>query len=514
MSSENLDSQSPLASIEVEGGTQAIHHQERPYQGAPPETTQSEAAQTNPSEPFPQRSRSLPTFKKPKPLWPVIALAMVVIGGFVGWRAVSFILQPRAGQETKAQPAELPVRVAEAKLGLAQGWSFDEGTVWPVQRRVLNFEANGDITFIAKVNERDLREGDFVAQGQLLATIDSRKQEASIDTADADIEVSQRQRQQAEAKLLQAQAGYRRAASDLGLARSELQRYEVLFDQGAVSESDRDVYQNQVVQAEAALQSAAQDVRSAEDNVQAAAATVSASQARFEQSAIGLEDTQLVSPIDGVVAYINIREGEYWSAQRVNSSNSQALIETAPIVVVDPTTFEVELDIQAEEARTIKPGQTTFVVLEEEISSAQAAGASDNNLLSIAEERGSQGQVYSVSPSQAPGSRGTRVSIRNLLNVRNLRVGGRVYVWIETVAKEDAVVVPLGALLPREQKFYAFVVNEADGIVERRQVERGVEGLTEVEVLSGLEPGELVVVEGQNRLVDGTPVEVVGREDI
>ena len=76
------------------------------------------------------------------------------------------------------------------------------------------------------------------------------------------------------------------------------------------------------------------------------------------------------------------------------------------------------------------------------------------------------------------------------------------------------MVVPLGALLPREQKFYAFVVNEADGIVERRQVERGVEGLTEVEVLSGLEPGELVVVEGQNRLVDGTPVEVVGWEDI
>ena len=36
--------------------------------------------------------------------------------------------------------------------------------------------------------------------------------------------------------------------------------------------------------------------------------------------------------------------------------------------------------------------------------------------------------------------------------------------------------------------------------------------LTGVEVLSGLEPGELVVVEGQNRLVDGTPVEIVGRE--
>ena len=42
-----------------------------------------------------------------------------------------------------------------------------------------------------------------------------------------------------------------------------------------------------------------------------------------------LEDTQLVSPIDGVVAYINIREGEYWSTQYLNTSSPQNLIESA-----------------------------------------------------------------------------------------------------------------------------------------------------------------------------------------
>ena len=117
--------------------------------------------------------------------------------------------------------------------------------------------------------------------------------------------------------------------------------------------------------------------------------------------------------------------------------------------------------------------------------------------------------MFSVSPSQTPGSRAIEVSIRDLQQVRNLQVGGRVYVWIEVEAKADAVIVPLGTLVSRDQQFYAFVVNDADGTVQQRQVTRGVEGLSGVEILSGVEPGETVVVEGQNRLVDGTPVDVV-----
>lgn len=493
---------------------------ENPSQQSPitPASTDAESNIAAVEQPLsPKQSSPFPPLRKPqKPLWPALALAMVVISGFVGWRAIAFLRQPRTSEETAQQTptAGLPVRVAEAQTGLAQGWVFDEGTVWPVRRRVLNFEADGDITFVAKLDGRDLREGDFVTQGQLLATIDSRKQNASIDTADADVEVARRQLRQADAQLLQTEAGYQRAVSDLDLAKTELLRYEALFNQGAVSESDRDAYQNRVAQAEAALKSAEQDIRSAEDGLKSADAQVGAAQARYRQSAVDFEDTQLVSPIDGVVAYINIREGEYWSSQRLNSSSDQTLIETAPIVIVDQSQFEVELDIQAEQARAVEPGQKAYVVLEEEVSAAQAAGASSSNLLSIARQRGSQGQIFSVSPSQAPGSRGTRVSIRNLLNVRNLRVGGRVYVWIEVASNKNTVMIPLGALLPRDQTFYAFVVNEADGTVERREVTQGVEGLNGVEILSGIDPGELVVVEGQNRLVDGTPIEIVGREGL
>ena len=225
-----------------------------------------------------------------------------------------------------------------------------------------------------------------------------------------------------------------------------------------------------------------------------------------------LEDTQLVSPIDGIVAYINIREGEYWDTQYLDRSSAQSAIETAPIVVMDPQTFEVELEVQANGAEQIRPSQRAYVVLEEVVSAAQAAGATRQDLLEIAQQQGSAGSVFSVSPSQTPGGRGTEVTIRDFQQVRNLKVGGRAYVWMEVASQRDTVVLPLGALVSRDQAFYAFVVNETDGTVQRRRVTQGIQGLSGVEILAGVEPGELVVVEGQNRLVEGTPVEIAHRE--
>ena len=500
MSSENASPQLPV--------DQAI------ADGSPPEV---QTAEDQTATPISSKPQVLPSSRKPnKPLWPVIALVMLAVAGFVGWKAYRSLTSstPHETAETTDAQASLPVRVVQAQTDIAQGWVFDEGAVLPVRRRILNFQANGDITYVAKVDGVELREGDWVSKGQLLASIDSRRQAASIESAESEILVTVNQRNQSEAALLQAQANLEKAESDLTLAQTELQRYQELFDQGAVAESDRDVYQNRVDQAAAALKTAQQDVRSAENDVRSAEAQITAARAQLNQTAVDLEDTQLVSPIDGIVAYINIREGEYWSTQYLNTSSAQDVIETAPIVVMDPSSFEVELEIQANAAAAIDVGQRAYVVLEEEVSAAQAAGTTQEGLLDIAKQQGTEGRVFAVSPSQTPGGRGTKVTLRDFQQVRNLKVGGRVYVWIEVATIPDSVVIPLGALLPRNQQFYAFVVNEADGVVQRRLVTPGVEGLSEMQILSGIEPGEWVVIEGQNRLVEGTPVEVVNQDSI
>ncbi|MEO0868800.1 MAG: biotin/lipoyl-binding protein [Cyanobacteria bacterium J06642_11] len=379
----------------------------QPPVDASPNATAAMAVETPPAP-----ASTSPRQKSKKPLWPAVALVMLVVAGLVGVKAYRSLTStpPAEDAETATlDPARLPVRVLRAQKGPIQGWVFDEGSVWPVQRRLLNFQASGDITYVAKVNGVELREGDFVSRGQLLAEIDARRQQSNIATAEADILVSETQLSQSRASFLQTQASLERAQSDLALAETELRRYENLFKQGAVSESDRDAYINRVDQAAAALKTSQQDVLSAEQSIRASEASVNASVARLNQNAVDLEDTQLVSPIDGVVAYINIREGEYWSTQYLNTSSPQNLIESAPIVVVDPKSYEVELELQAGEANEIRSGQRAYVVLEEEVSAAQAAGANSQGLLDIARQRGSRGRVFAVSPSQTPGSRGTEI---------------------------------------------------------------------------------------------------------
>jgi membrane fusion protein (multidrug efflux system) len=69
---------------------------------------------------------------------------------------------------------------------------------------------------------------------------------------------------------------------------------------------------------------------------------------------------------------------------------------------------------------------------------------------------------------------------------------------------EDALVVPSLAVIPDLGGQRVFVL--ADGKAEARPVETGIRTDTEVQVRSGLAPGELVIVSALQRLRPGLPV--------
>lgn len=204
---------------------------------------------------MPLNSQFFLAFIKPRrPLRPALVLVMLAVAGGVGWKAFDALrLSPSEELTTPSNVQSLlSVSAVQATSGLAQAWTFDQGAVWPVNRQLLNFRANGLITYVANVEGVALKEGDFVAAGELLATIDDRRQMSALATAEADVAVSMNQGAQSEASLMQAQANLEKVNADLRLAQTELQRYQTLFEQGAVSASDRDRYQNQVDQAIAA----------------------------------------------------------------------------------------------------------------------------------------------------------------------------------------------------------------------------------------------------------------------
>ena len=87
---------------------------------------------------------------------------------------------------------------------------------------------------------------------------------------------------------------------------------------------------------------------------------------------------------------------------------------------------------------------------------------------------------------------------------RVLKPGMFIEVRLTTDVRPDAVVVPEDAILPLQGADYVWVI--AEDQATRREVELGVRTPGFVEIISGVDVGEQVVVGGLERLTEGAPV--------
>jgi membrane fusion protein (multidrug efflux system) len=90
-----------------------------------------------------------------------------------------------------------------------------------------------------------------------------------------------------------------------------------------------------------------------------------------------------------------------------------------------------------------------------------------------------------------------------------LRPGSFATSEVVVQVREQQPVIPEEALVAVRRGYIVFVVE--DGIARRREVLIGLREPGRVEILEGVEPGEIVVTNGQMRVNDGSPVRGVGR---
>jgi RND family efflux transporter MFP subunit len=81
----------------------------------------------------------------------------------------------------------------------------------------------------------------------------------------------------------------------------------------------------------------------------------------------------------------------------------------------------------------------------------------------------------------------------------------RVHIVKRTIP--DALTIPLFAVINRDEKHFAYIVNDEQAHI--RPVELGILEGWRIQVLSGLDPGQRVIVVGQRSVSEGTPVNVV-----
>jgi membrane fusion protein (multidrug efflux system) len=118
------------------------------------------------------------------------------------------------------------------------------------------------------------------------------------------------------------------------------------------------------------------------------------------------------------------------------------------------------------------------------------------------------GRIRQISPVVDPATGTVKVTIEAVAPLpASVRPGGFVTVDIVRESRPGAVLLPRQAVLRELQSAHVFVVR--NGVAERRAVTLGLEEGERIEVLSGVRPGERVIVAGQGSLKQGSPVEVL-----
>lgn len=184
------------------------------------------------------------------------------------------------------------------------------------------------------------------------------------------------------------------------------------------------------------------------------------------------------SPIAGVVTVKHVEAGDVLGAQ------------TPLFEIADVTTLVVPIGVSELDVGQLRAGDTVEVSLD------------------ALPDRPLRGRIRRVFPAADPTTRLVPIEVA-LESGSQARPGYLARVRLRMDAREDVTLVPAGAILTGAGGTEStFVVEE--GKAYRREVESGLVSAGRVEIVSGLDPGEVVVVEGGTSLREGAPVRAVG----
>lgn len=121
-----------------------------------------------------------------------------------------------------------------------------------------------------------------------------------------------------------------------------------------------------------------------------------------------------------------------------------------------------------------------------------------------------ESQVSLISASINPGNRTFRVEVPVPDNDGLVKPNLNAELQLNDYTSDNAIVLPQNVLREDNQGTYVYVIDQIQGdkgIAKKVIVEAGPESNGEVEILSGLEAGQIIVTEGPNKLEDGDSVQ-------
>jgi multidrug efflux pump subunit AcrA (membrane-fusion protein) len=398
-------------------------------------------------------------------------LVRFLVLGFPAAMALTGVLGACGRSTGSSEQAAAPVTV-QASLAIAEKHSVQVpyeavGTVRAKESSTLQSKLMGHVQAV------NVWEGDHVESGQVLVEIDSREADAEVKRAESALREAQETRQETE-KVIQATL-QSKAAAEAGneLAEATFKRYQGLAESQAVSRQVLD-------EASAKSKGAAAEAAGASEMVLSVQAKRGEADARIEQAKAELSHAQtllsfakVTAPFAGIITRRTVDVGDL------------AAPGSPLLVVENPQQYRLETQVDEEQIQEIKLGSKVAVVLD-------AFGKGELG-----------GAVAEVVPSADPASRTyvVKIDLPPDLAVRSGMFGRARF----DTGEKQTLTVPATAVLQRGQLTGVYVAGE-DGIARLRLITTGKHYGPDVEVLSGLEPGERIVVDKTDQIRDGVLV--------
>jgi RND family efflux transporter MFP subunit len=349
----------------------------------------------------------------------------------LGLAWIALLLLAGCTQKVAEQPTPTPfptqAALAKPTYSVARGEVVEvvkvSGRVVPVVEKELYFPING------RIRKLYVQKGDQVAIGQVIADLEG-------------IDDLERQRTLREISIQRAQINAQNAEIALDIFVSTADEEQRNFDNRALYEGRLKMEQNNVLLAELAVQEAALGLQ----DLQAV-----------------ISDTQLVSPMNGIITAISTAEG-------------REVISYTPIgKVADLGSIEVRAKITGTEADRLAEGMAAIIT---------PAGGLGDEIPGLI-------RALPVSTLSDATDDGLRVTVDESAKSQGYKIGDLVQVTIIIQEKSDALWLPPQAIRTYEGRNFVVV---QDGDIQRRlDIKLGLIGENRVEILEGLEEGQTVV---------------------
>lgn len=372
-----------------------------------------------------------------------------------------------------------------------------------------------------QITDLFVKEGDHVHKGQLLAKIDSTQsqadvvsQQAAVNSAEADAAAAEEGYKAGQDNISTLEATANKTKADLDRYDADFKRGEQLYKDGLIPKSD---YEQRLALIEGQKAAIAEDqsrIVQAKAQLAQLNAQYQSMQKKVAQAQAGLNRTddilkkhETVAPIAGLVTYLPVRVGETVVPGVQNSAASTIMtiadmsIVTAEVKIDESDIVNIQLD---------QPAEITVDAIPNKTFTGHVIEIGNTAILR------STGLAASTSNTSSQEAKDFKVVVAMDNPPDEIRPGLSCAAKITTATRKNVTAIPIQALTSRtkgdlipdkdkplnpdaatvkankEESQGVFVVTANK--VEFRKVDTGITGATDIEVLSGLNPGDQIVI--------------------